>query len=201
VKKAFRFKKDSYLSTVTTEATLDGKPIPHLIQWRGGFGDLTIANAAANQRTLYFDLAENKLVEQAPKSAAKGPVNTTGNHTFAGIADTYFAAVFLSEDKSGMQEVTFDDTVKTVHEQAAPVMLSGVAVGSGTANRFEPCFHSSPVRWSEDPVPLEQYDSLPGFFFAYSTSSFIEFGARSGRVMSTFGVVTASVTGAKSFAA
>jgi len=137
VKKAFRFKKDSYLSTVTTEATLDGKPIPHLIQWRGGFGDLTIANAAANQRTLYFDLTENKLVEQAPKSAAKGPVSTSGNHTFAGIADTYFAAVFLSEDKSGMQEVTFDDTVKTVHEQNAPVMLSGVAVGSGTANKFE----------------------------------------------------------------
>ncbi|MEO8371197.1 MAG: membrane protein insertase YidC [Candidatus Solibacter sp.] len=137
VKKAFRFKKDSYISTVTTEATLDGKPIQHLIQWRGGFGDLTIANAAANQRTLYFDVAQNKLIEQGPKSAAKGPVSTSGNHTFAGIADTYFAAVFLSEDKSGMQEVTFDDTVKTVHEQAAPVMLSGVAVGSSTANKFE----------------------------------------------------------------
>ena len=28
-----------------------------MIQWRGGFGDLTVANAAASQRTLYFDVA------------------------------------------------------------------------------------------------------------------------------------------------
>ena len=136
VKKVFQFKKDSYLSTVTTETMLDGKPIPSLIQWRGGFGDLTINNPAGSQRTLYFNVAENKLVEQAPKSASKGPVATSGNHSFAGIADTYFAAVFLPDGKSGMQEVTFDDTVKTAHTET-PVALSGVAIGSGAVNKFE----------------------------------------------------------------
>ena len=58
---------------VSTEVTLDGKPLPHMIQWRGGFGDLTIANPSANQRTLYFDVAQNKLVEQPPKRPPKGP--------------------------------------------------------------------------------------------------------------------------------
>jgi YidC/Oxa1 family membrane protein insertase len=121
---------------VSTEVTLDGKPLPHMIQWRGGFGDLTIANPSGNQRTLYFDVAQNKLVEQPPKSASKGPVSNSGNFSFAGIADTYFAAVFLPEGNSGMTVVTFDDTVKTPHEQT-PVALSGVAIGDGTANRFE----------------------------------------------------------------
>ena len=42
VHKVFRFKKASYQSTVSSEVTLDGKPLPAMIQWRGGFGDLTI---------------------------------------------------------------------------------------------------------------------------------------------------------------
>jgi len=136
VRKVFKFQKSSYLSMVSTEVTLDGKPLPHMIQWRGGFGDLTISNPSGNQRTLYFDVAQNKLVEQPPKAAAKGPVTNSGNFSFAGIADTYFAAVFLPEGNSGMQVVTFDDTVKTPHEQT-PVALSGVAISGGTANRFE----------------------------------------------------------------
>ena len=136
VRKVFRFQKASYLSMVSTEVTLDGKALPHMIQWRGGFGDLTIKNASGNQRTLYFDVAANKLVEQAPKSAAKGPVPSGGNHSFAGIADTYFAAVFLAEGNGAMREVTFEDTVKT-HLEETPVPLSGVALSDGPANRFE----------------------------------------------------------------
>ena len=136
VRKVFRFEKDKYISKVSTEVTLDGKPLPHMVQWRGGFGDLTIANPAGSQRTLHFDLALNKLVEQAPKSASKGPLSASGNFSFAGIADVYFAAVFLAEGNSGMQQVTFGDTVRTPHEQT-PMALSGVAVGDGPVNRFE----------------------------------------------------------------
>ena len=45
VRKVLRFQKNSYLSTVSTEVTLDGKPLPHMIEWRGGFGDLTVSDA------------------------------------------------------------------------------------------------------------------------------------------------------------
>jgi YidC/Oxa1 family membrane protein insertase len=137
VRKVFRFQKNSYLSTVSTEVTLDGKPLPHMIQWRGGFGDLTITSAAGSQRTLYFDVAANKLVEQPPKSASKGPVSSGGNYSFAGIADVYFAAVFLAEGSSVMQTVTFEDTVKTITEKTTAVPLSGVAISDGPANRFD----------------------------------------------------------------
>src|SRR5476649_1427437 len=64
VRKVFRFQKNSYLSTVSCEVAVDAKPIPAAIEWRGGFGDLTVPTAPANQRSLYFDLTQNKLVEQ-----------------------------------------------------------------------------------------------------------------------------------------
>jgi YidC/Oxa1 family membrane protein insertase len=136
VRKVLRFQKNSYLSMVSTEVTLDGRPLPHLIQWRGGFGDLTLTTAPGSQRTLYFDLAQNKLIEQAPKAAAKGALTAGGSFSFAGIADTYFAAVFLPEGSGNMQQVTFEDTVPTPIEQK-PMPLSGVAVGDAPSNRFE----------------------------------------------------------------
>src|SRR5260370_23560221 len=87
VHKVFRFKKASYQSTVSAEVTLDGKPLSSMIQWRGGFADLTIANPASSQRTLYFDVTQNKLAEQAPKSASKAPVTSSRSFSLARIAD------------------------------------------------------------------------------------------------------------------
>src|SRR5450432_2040114 len=111
VRKVFRFQKNSYLSTVSCEVAVDAKPIPPAIEWRGGFGDLTVPTAPANQRSLYFDLTQNKLVEQvAAKAAKNGPVTAGGNFSFAGLADTYFAAVFLPQNNTPIEMVTFGDT-------------------------------------------------------------------------------------------
>src|SRR6516165_8396456 len=38
VRKSFRFQKSSYRSAVTSEVIVDGKPVPAMLQWRGGFG-------------------------------------------------------------------------------------------------------------------------------------------------------------------
>src|SRR5262245_31642667 len=111
--KSFKFEKDSYISRVTTSVMTDGKPIPHMIEWRGGFGDHTVTNAASTQRTLYFDVAQNKLVEHNIGSTKSGPVTNSGAFTFAGVSDQYFAAVFLPQDGDSMQLVTFPDWLKT----------------------------------------------------------------------------------------
>ncbi len=136
VRKVFRFENNSYLSHITTEVTLDGKLVRHFIQWRGGFGDLTVANPSAAQRTLHFDVAQNKLVEQNASSAKAGPVENAGNFSFAGIADSYFAAVFLPEDSNSVRQITYTDTVRTPLEEK-PVMLNGVALSDGDINRFQ----------------------------------------------------------------
>ena len=135
VRKAFHFQKNSYLSEVTSSVTLDGRPIPHMVEWRGGFGDLTVANPSGAQRTLYFNATDNKLVEQNAKVAKDGPVTSSGNYSFAGIADTYFAAVFLPDNTNSMQAVTFSDTVRTALEEK-PEPFAGTAVAAGTTNHF-----------------------------------------------------------------
>jgi YidC/Oxa1 family membrane protein insertase len=139
VTKAFHFQKNSYLSTMSCEVSVDGKPIPSMVQWRGGFGDLTLPGAASNQKTLYYDVAQNKLVEQvAAKASKSGPtgIPSAGTFSFAGLADTYFAAVFLPGNNVRMEQVTFGDTVRTPLEEK-PQPYAGVAVSDGGSNRFE----------------------------------------------------------------
>ncbi len=134
VHKSFRFAKDSYLSQVSTEVTVDGKPIPHMIEWRGGFGDFTIATPA--DKTLYFDVTENSLKDKTASNAKNGPLTAKGNFSFAGLSDSYFAAVFLPETGSTTEFVTLSDTVRTPAEEK-PQPFAGAAISDGEANRFE----------------------------------------------------------------
>src|ERR1039458_10186090 len=94
VHKSFQFRKSSYLLDVSTEVTESGKPLPHQIEWRGGFGDLAAVNPAGEQQTLYFDATEAKLKKSAAKAAKDGPVTVTGNYSFAGVEDKYFVAAY-----------------------------------------------------------------------------------------------------------
>ncbi|HEV3333591.1 MAG TPA: membrane protein insertase YidC [Bryobacteraceae bacterium] len=135
VKKEFLFQQNTYLAQVTTEVTVDGKPVPHAIEWRGGFGDLNAPNEATAARTLYFDQAENKLVERSAKDAKNGPITATGNFSFVGVADLYFAAVYLPETNDPVTAITFSDTVRTPFDEK-PAAFPGVAVSTGSVNRF-----------------------------------------------------------------
>ncbi len=67
VKKSFHFDQQRYLSEVRSEVVQDGAPVSHLLAWRGGFGDHAVPNPATTQRSLYFDLARNKLVVNEAK--------------------------------------------------------------------------------------------------------------------------------------
>ena len=132
VKKVFRFQKNSYLAQVSAEATLDGKPIPSEIQWRGGFGDLTVGNPSIAGRAIYFNLTDNKLTEHYAKS---GNATAAGDFSFVGMVDAYFAAVFLPENSSAVQVQMFSDSVATALDKNKQLEI-GTAVSDGPANRF-----------------------------------------------------------------
>ena len=136
-RKTFRFEKDSYICKVSGEVSLDGAPLPNLIEWRGGFGDLGLSDAAANSHAVYFDVPDNKLNEPRPTAAKSGPISSTGNYSFAGLADRYFAAVFLPPANVAMRETTFTDYVPTA-VNTTPSPYAGVAVGDGEpTNTFQ----------------------------------------------------------------
>ena len=136
VRKTFRFQKSSYLLQVTAEVSIDGKPVPSMLEWRGGFGDLTVPSPASAERTLYFDVATNKLVQHSAGDAKNGPVSAEGNFSFAGIADTYFAAVFLPADNSPMQVASVQDKIRAPQEETE-FDFPGIQLTDGQANHFD----------------------------------------------------------------
>jgi YidC/Oxa1 family membrane protein insertase len=135
MKKTFRFEKNSYLSRVSSELTIDGRRIPNGIVWRCGFGDLTVANPSPTQHAVYYDLSQGKLVDHGPTSASKGPIQAAGTQSFAGITDTYFAAVFLPANEDAMRETVFTDYAPTPTD-SKKLAFPGIAVSDGDVNQF-----------------------------------------------------------------
>jgi YidC/Oxa1 family membrane protein insertase len=135
VHKSFRFDKNSYLTEFSDDVKVNGAGLPNLVEWRGGFGDASVANAAGQQHSLFFNTAGNKLVIKSAKDAKDGPVTDTGAYSFAGMEDNYFAAVFLPQDGG-------QTTVRTVSDSVPPAPDAkdephvGAAVGGSAQNQL-----------------------------------------------------------------
>jgi YidC/Oxa1 family membrane protein insertase len=141
-RKSFQFTQGSYLSEISSEALVNGVAASHLLAWRGGFGDESAYAAAAAQHTLYYDLSatstfhpNGSLETKSAKDAKKGTVSDRGNYSFAGIQDTYFAAVFLERHSGSTELDTFSDNVAGA-PGAKEEPYVGMAVGDGGAIRF-----------------------------------------------------------------
>jgi YidC/Oxa1 family membrane protein insertase len=134
-RKTFHFTKDSYQSQVASEVTDNGVPVPNLIAWRGGFGDMTVPSPAAAEQSIHYDAAAGKLVKTSAKDAKNGPVPAVGSFSFAGIEDKYFTAVFLPGNNTTTEIQTFNDKAPTPYNPA-PEQLVGAAVGGEGVNRF-----------------------------------------------------------------
>jgi YidC/Oxa1 family membrane protein insertase len=134
-RKSFRFLKNSYLAQISSEVLENNSAVPHLLTWRGGFGDINVPGSAAAEKTLFFNTAANKLEEKDVSAAKNGPVTDSGTFSFAGIQDTYFAAVFLPKDGRTLQVRTLSDTVPLAPGGSEEPRV-GVAVGGGAQNQF-----------------------------------------------------------------
>lgn len=135
-RKSFRFGADSYLSHVESQVNVGGAPTPHLLAWRGGFGDSTLQNAASVERALFYDTADSKLNFKVPKDAKNGPVSVSGPYSFAGLEDTYFTAVVLPAGTGNTALRTYSDAIPTGVEDKTENFV-GAAIGGESANRFE----------------------------------------------------------------
>jgi YidC/Oxa1 family membrane protein insertase len=134
-KKTFQFKPNSYLVQITSQVSDNGVLLPHELTWRGGFGDQTIVNPSSVEDVAYYDEANSKLVQNALKSADKGPVNTSGQYSFAGIEDSYFAALVLpTAADGGLAVTTYSDPV--VGSAGTDEKRIGTGVGGSGLNSF-----------------------------------------------------------------
>ena len=133
-KKAFHFDPTSYLVGVTSEITQNGAAVPHLITWRGGFGDPTVRNPPSVQHAIYYDLPNTKLKSMSFGDAKNAPLSANGQFSFEGIEDSYFAAVFLPGDKPSVEQTTYADAVPGVDGKDEKRV--GVGVGGDGLNAF-----------------------------------------------------------------
>ena len=135
VRKSFHFQPDQYVSDFSSEVVQDGRQVPHLLAWRGGFGDITAPKAASTQHSLFYDLSENKLIVNDAGDADDGPLTERGQYSFGGIEDSYFAALALPDSDSSFEVRTFSDPVKTAQaEKEEPYV--GTAIGGAGENKF-----------------------------------------------------------------
>jgi len=142
IKKTFEFAKNSYLSRFTSQVAQNGVVLPHSLVWRGGFGDETINNPAAAQHALLYDpnaprsygVFSNELQKKDASSAKSGPVTSSGQYTFVGIEDSYFAGLFLPSGPSSVELTTFSDAVP---KDGKDVPQVGAAMGGEGFNAFE----------------------------------------------------------------
>jgi YidC/Oxa1 family membrane protein insertase len=133
--KTFALQPSGYMVQYSDEVTQSGAGIPHLVQWRGGFGDMAVQSAAGQQATIHYDLEKSKLLRPPAKDAKNGPVNADGTFSFAGIDDQYFAAAFLPPQNTALQTTTFDDIVASPFNPSEEP-YPGVAVGGAARNQF-----------------------------------------------------------------
>src|SRR5579883_800579 len=134
VKKSFAFRQKSYLVAVRSEVTDNGTLAPHTLEWRGGFGDQTISNAASTEHAVYYDQSNSKLYEKDAKEAKNGPVSFSGQFSYAGIEDQFFAAVFLPEKPGPMEITVYSDSAPAAGGGDQPRV--GAAVGGDGVNAF-----------------------------------------------------------------
>ncbi|HSP69368.1 MAG TPA: membrane protein insertase YidC [Bryobacteraceae bacterium] len=134
-KKTFQFMPNSYLVQITSQVADSGVLVPHELTWRGGFGDQTLPAAATVEDSLYYDETNSKLVKNELKIADKGPVTTSGQYTFAGIEDKYFAAAVLPAAGGGLGLTTYSDSVPGL--SGADEKRIGVGAGGSGLNSFK----------------------------------------------------------------
>jgi YidC/Oxa1 family membrane protein insertase len=90
----------NYETTVEVAVTLDGKPQPAAVAWRGGFGDKAVYNAA-QLVTVYYKTGGKLNLLQYKKLGVSGnqsqPAIQYGPLEFAGVEDQFFTAAFLPD--------------------------------------------------------------------------------------------------------
>jgi YidC/Oxa1 family membrane protein insertase len=135
-RKSFSFGSESYLSQVSSTVTNTGVPKPHLLAWRGGFGDASVIGAVASQHSVRFDLTANALQVLGAGDFKDAPQAHRGRFSFAGIEDGYFAAVALPDTSKDFEIHSIADTAPNAIDQKEEPNV-GVALGGSGTNTFQ----------------------------------------------------------------
>ena len=142
--KRFRF-PEGYTIEVETRAWVSGEQVAHQVAWRGGFGEPSTPTSRFQTQFLLRTLEglRRTTVEAATQTTGwlfKSPPQFppyTGEASYAGIEDQYFAAVFFPENSQVSAAVASAEWTPPGEEQK-PQKIGAPALGAADAgdNRF-----------------------------------------------------------------
>ena len=136
-RKTFRFKKQGYVLNVESEVKRAGVLEPHLLTWRGGFGDTAQPQDSTNSATFYYDPAQQAFERNEAGDAEDERLTNTGPYAFAGIHDLFFTATYLpTEDAAELRLETSAVTI-VPDEGASEEVFPAIGVGTPGLNNLE----------------------------------------------------------------
>ncbi len=143
VRKTFQF-GDTYVVSIETAVTQNGKVVPAFPMWPAALGDETTAPAYAAEKIEY--LADGKVERLAAKKVSSG--NTLrGPFNWAGAQDQFFAAIFLPDNPDTAVMVTLHNVITVPKEPKKPdpnnvnkYEVLGAAVGDSSGITRERLF-------------------------------------------------------------
>lgn len=135
-RKRFQLQPDSYRAAIRSEVMNGQNPVPHMLEWRGGFGDSSVDKRQDFQSAAFYDQARGKLETRSAGDASDGPIPLPGVYAFAGLQDKYFAAMFLPPGRGTVEMEVFADSVPYNGDEAEANYV-GIALGGGGTNEFD----------------------------------------------------------------
>jgi YidC/Oxa1 family membrane protein insertase len=138
VTKTFSF-DETYVLHADVQVVRNGTPVRALLAWPGGFGDQDTALAYSGAQ---IDYSRDSHDEHIASKKVSGGETVNGPFDWAGVSDTYFAAIFLPDSPATASMATLHnelDVAKTIHRtgfgstspsaKAINVSILGAAVG------------------------------------------------------------------------
>ncbi len=131
VRKIFSF-DHSYVVKVETAVTENSQPVRSFVAWPAGFGD---QSSPASYAAARIEWEYGQTIERLPIKKISGDNTLAGPYQWAGVADQYFAAVFLPDDPAAAAMVTLRHAIEVLTDPGHPekgkakVEMLGAAVG------------------------------------------------------------------------
>ena len=133
----------SYIVELNATASVDGHLLPAAIGWRGGFGDVGVAQQSAAVSVFYNEAGKLNTLALKKLGAPDHPEIRgvqPGSFAYAGIEDQFFAAAFLPQSGGlnlwhWVQQHDFDDNGKPGQEPEAE-MAAGSAIPQALSMRM-----------------------------------------------------------------
>ena len=132
VRKTFHF-ASGYLIHADVSVMRDGAPVTALLAWPAGLGDQV---SVPQYATGSFDQSINGKTDQTAAKKVVGGATLQGPFDYAGVADLYFAAIFIPQNPADTSVVTLNNALDVPKNPEHPVAgetekmpVVGAAVG------------------------------------------------------------------------